>query len=244
MDLSADPTKTGACLIDWDAGTVAFLDRPTGDEALVEAALDADMIGIDVPLGWPDDFVAALVAHRDGTGWPPVGLDPPADRVALSYRTTDLLARASGARPLSVSSDRIGVAAMRGARLQHLLAAAGMPVDRSGLSGRVIEAYPAAALRVWGLTHSKYKGTANHDACRVLAGEVAQRCGPLGAPVAACLDGCDDDSLDALICAFIARAALDGNTTRPRPQHAEVAAREGWIHIPTVGLDRIVGEAG
>jgi predicted nuclease with RNAse H fold len=241
VDLSADPAKTGACLIDWDACTVAFLRRPTGDEALVTAALDADMIGIDVPLGWPDDFVDALVAHGDGTGWPPVGLKPPADRVSLSYRTTDLVARSSGARPLSVSSDRIGVAAMRGARLQHLLVEAGVAVDRSGLSGRVIEAYPAAALRVWGLTHSKYKGTANAVACSTLAGEVAQRCGPLGAAVAARLDGCDDDGLDALICALIARAALDGNTTRPGPEQAEVAAREGWIHIPTVGLDRIVG---
>jgi predicted nuclease with RNAse H fold len=240
IDRSANPIKTGACEIDWAAGTVNFLDRPTHDDALVEAALRADMIGIDVPLGWPDAFIDALVAHRDRAGWPPVASEPPADRVALSYRTTDLVARAGGAMPLSVSADRIGVAAMRGARIQHLLVQAGVAVDRSGLTGRVIEAYPAAALRTWGLAHSKYKGTANSEACRALAADLAGRCGPLADAAAACLDGCDDDGLDALVCALIARAAIDGHTTRPGPEDAEVAAREGWIHVPTVALDQIV----
>ena len=52
-----------------------------------------------------------------------------------------------------MSTDRIGVAAMRGARLQHLLDAAGVPVDRSGVTGRIVEAYPAAALQAWGLAN-------------------------------------------------------------------------------------------
>jgi hypothetical protein len=26
---------------------------------------------IDVPLGWPDQFVDAVVAHRERSGWPP-----------------------------------------------------------------------------------------------------------------------------------------------------------------------------
>ncbi len=184
----------------------------------------ADLTAIDVPLGWPDRFIDAVVAHRDRTGWPPMGTTPPGDRVSLRYRTTDLVTIDGGSQPLSVSSDRIGVAAMRGARVQRLLETAGVPVDRSGVTGRIIEAYPAAALRVWGLSSSKYKGTINSEACRILARTLTDRCGPLSATAAACLDGCDDDGLDAFVCALVARAALAGNTTRPGPEHLEVAA--------------------
>ncbi len=129
---------------------------------------------------------------------------------------------------------------MRGARLQHLLLAAGVPVDRSGVTGRVIEAYPAAALRAWGLASSKYKGRKNAEACRLLAGEFTGRCGPLSAAAAACLEGCDDDGLDAFVCAVVARAAMAGSTTAPSAEQLDVARREGWIHVPTAELDAIV----
>jgi predicted nuclease with RNAse H fold len=241
IDLSANPAKTGACEVDWDAGAVTLLDRPTNDEELVEAVQHADLTAIDVPLGWPDGFIEAVVAHRDHTGWPPIGTAPPEDRIRLRYRTTDLVTLLGGSQPLSVSSDRIGVAAMRGARIQHLLETAGVPVDRSGVTGKVVEAYPAAALRVWGLSSSKYKGTTNAEACRILAHTLTDRCGPLSATAGACLDGCDDDGLDAFVCALVARAALAGNTTRPGPEHLEVARREGWIHVPSVHLDSITG---
>src|SRR5262245_6136014 len=116
IDLSADPAKTGACEVDWHAGTVVLLPRPTGDEDLVEAARTADLIAIDVPLGWPDHFIDALVEHREQTGWPPLATPPPSDRQPLRFRRTDTLLQSRGFLPLSVSSDRIGVAAMRGAR--------------------------------------------------------------------------------------------------------------------------------
>ena len=63
IDLSANPTKTGACRIDWPSLDVAFLPRPVADEELVAAVASSDMTGIDVPLGWPDDFVHAVVGH-------------------------------------------------------------------------------------------------------------------------------------------------------------------------------------
>lgn len=37
VDLSADPSRTGTCEVDWARGTVRFLERPMGDERLVEA---------------------------------------------------------------------------------------------------------------------------------------------------------------------------------------------------------------
>ena len=239
IDLSADPAKTGACSIDWEAASVSFLSH-SGDDDLVTAAAGSDMTAIDVPLGWPDQFVDAIVAHRDGGGWPPAATESPTDRVRLRYRVTDLAAMAAGARPLSVSSDLIGVAAMRGARLQHLLRTAGVPVDRSGVTGRVVEAYPAATLRAWGLVSSRYKGSANTAACRSLAGELAGRCGRLAAAAAAALEGCDDNRLDAFVCALVARAVVTGATTRPSPEQLDAARREGWIHLPAVGLAELV----
>ncbi len=81
IDLSANPAKTGGCEVEWDTGAVAFLDRPTEDEQVVEAAQRADLTAIDVPLGWPDGFIDAVVAHRDRTGWPPMDTAPPEDRI-------------------------------------------------------------------------------------------------------------------------------------------------------------------
>jgi predicted nuclease with RNAse H fold len=241
IDLSADPSRTGACEIDWSSGTVSFVGPPASDDALVAAAVPSDMTAIDVPLGWPDGFISAVVAHHRGEGWPPVSVVPPLDRLPLRYRLTDRVVMAGGGRPLSVSSDLIGVAAMRGARLQDLLLAAGVPVDRSGVTGRVVEAYPAAALRAWGLASSRYKGRVNAAACRSLARELAARCGRLGAAAAAALEGCDDNGLDAFVCALVARAVLAGLTTRPAEDEVEVARREGWIYVPTAGVAEIGG---
>lgn len=245
VDLSANPAKTAACRVDWAAGTVELLRRPLMDDQLVEAVAAADLTGIDVPLGWPDAFVDAMVAHRDGGGWPTVTVEPPADRQPLRFRLTDLVAQQGGANPLSVSTERIGVAALRGARLQHLLGEIGVVVDRSGLSGQVIEAYPAGALRAWGLPHAGYKGSRNSQARQVLAESLSRRCGHLSSQVSACLEGCDDDDLDAVICAVIARAAVLGYTRPPAADQIDAAKREGWIHIPTASIEIVMaGGAG
>jgi predicted nuclease with RNAse H fold len=241
IDLSADPSRTGACAVDWSSGTVWLMGPPATDDALVAVAVSCDMTAVDVPLGWPDGFVDAVVAHHQGAGWPPWSVAPPLDRLPLRYRLTDRVVMAGGGRPLSVSSDLIGVAAMRGARLQHLLVSAGVPVDRSGVTGRVVEAYPAAALRAWGMASSRYKGRLHVAACGSLVAELTARCGAVGRAAAAALEGCDDNALDAFVCALVARAALMGLTTRPAEEQVEVARREGWIHVPTAGVAEIVG---
>jgi predicted nuclease with RNAse H fold len=241
IDLSADPRKTAACTIDWDTHEVRLLSRPASDEVLVEALGKVDVSGIDVPLGWPDDFIDALLSHRDRVGWPPAPHQPPGDREALRFRTTDLFVRQAGALPLSVSTDRIGVAAMRGARIQHLATTSGIVIDRSGLTGRAIEAYPAAALRAWGLASSGYKRPPNAEVLKDLVGAFARRCGPLTRAVEGVLNGCDDDDFDALVCAVVARASLRGMTTPPDSTQLASAQREGWIHVPTASIEEIIG---
>ncbi len=59
-----------------------------------------------------------------------------------------------GVWPLSISTDRIGVPAMRWAAA---ISAAQPRLALGGLGG-VVEAYPAAALKRWGLRWNGYKG--------------------------------------------------------------------------------------
>lgn len=238
VDLAADPARTAACVIDWSTGTVSLLPRPTSDDAIVEAVLAADLTGIDVPLGWPDAFVDALVAHREDGPWPTMAT--PVDRHPMRFRITDIDAQGAGFRPLSVSTDLLGIPALRGAHIQHLLRAAGATVDRSGTTGCLFESYPAAALRTWGLTSTGYKGRANLGVLRDLVAAFAPRCGPIADAVAHCLASCDDDELDAVVCAVLARGAIQGQVTSPAPDQLAAARREGWIRLPTATLEAVV----
>lgn len=236
IDFAASPKKTACCLIDWTSSTITHLDRLLDDREIVELIdRSADVTAIDIPLGWPTGFVEAIADHSAGRSWP----DDP-DRTALRFRETDRVLIAQGINPLSVSSDRIGVGAMRGARIQSMLSAGGVDVDRSGTSGKLVEAYPAAALRSWGLPWRGYKGTDNRAALANLAREVAASCGAFADTVTNSLQSADDDAFDALICALVGTASTLGLTTKPTADQMEAAGREGWIHVPTAPLGDIV----
>jgi hypothetical protein len=237
VDLAASPARTGACTIDWASREVQLHDRPLDDETLLTLVAGSDKAGIDVPFGWPDAFVAAVAHHRDAKRWPGDGTPPDAHRRTLRFRRTDLAVAATLGWPLSVSSDLIAVPAMRYAALESQLRDV-VEIDRSGITGRVAETYPAGALRVWGLPSTGYKRRAGTAARAVLVAALRDRwAGGLEAPEpfwTRCL-GCDDD-LDALLCALIARAVTLGATTAPPAADRPVARREGWIHVPTVPL--------
>ena len=196
------------------------------------------MTGIDCPFGWPTAFLAFLCATSRPSGEPlPAWSEQ--YRHDLRFRITDLrVHEVTGRWPLSVSSDRIGVAAYR---CQGLLTRMGV-VDRSG-DGRVYEVYPAAALKQWGLPSTGYKKgrgrTLRAELVDRLQGRAAwlrlseqQRGMMLGS----------DDALDALAASLNARAAKLGLTIRPGEDEHRAAVREGWIAIPEEGsLEKLLG---
>ncbi len=233
VDLASQPARTGLCVITWDpAPRCVELTVGAGDDAIVAAAAAADRCGIDVPLGWPDDFVAAVAEHHAGE-------DPgiPDDTERLRLRATDVWVwKHRGRRPLSVSTDLIGVTALRGVRLQNLVAAhTGEPIDRSG-AGLVAETYPAAALDAWALPANGYKRRTPASRARLadLAAAVIDRFEVAMPAAAAKLARTRHDAFDALVCAIVARLVANGGTEPPPPHLAAVARREGWIHVPIV----------
>jgi predicted nuclease with RNAse H fold len=219
IDLAAQPDRTAACVLG-EAPTVGW-----DDEALLAEMRRADAIGIDAPFGWPADFVRQVAAHATSGVWT---ADPQSR--SLRLRATDLAVHAqTGLWPLSVSSDRIAVCAWRCVSLLHRLGAR---------RDRAFETYPAAALHAWGLPARGYK---RPEAAPARARIVAA----LGVAQADLVDGRGaDHRLDALICALVAREALEGRTLGPRgARESRLAASEGWIHVPAPGAPPAVPDA-
>lgn len=242
IDLAADPKRTGVCEIDWAAATPVVTIGVVGayhDEALADLIVRADRTGIDAPLGWPEPFVNAIRAyHADGEWF------AGADRRPLSYRTTDqhIGAQPEQRVPLSVSTDKIGVTAMRCAHVLQLARGRGADVDRSGTTGKVTEVYPAAALRRWQLDPRGYKDPKADGKRHDLLIEIERRLGwpeRLSDEIRADCTA-TDHALDAFISALVARAAARRKTDGPGAAR-NLAQREGWIHLPTCPLDALAG---
>jgi predicted nuclease with RNAse H fold len=237
VDLAAEAARTAVAAVDWRPGTacVTSLTPAAADAVIVDAILGAEKAGIDCPLGWPRAFVEFVAAHQAGHVVVPQDVLGRDWRRLLAYRVTDAAVReATGLIPLSVSADRIGHAAMRCAALLAQLAAAGRPADRSG-AGVVVEVYPAASLRQWGLPYRGYKGSANADVRSRLVDALLTAAPWL--TLGAYEDVCRrvDHALDAVIAALAARAVALGLATTPGTHLAD-AEVEGWIALPTCAL--------
>lgn len=231
IDLAAQPERTAACMVRWTAGRAEVVElQPDGvDDGQISALIDrADRTGVDVPLGWPEGFIAAVSAHHAALGW------AGGDLAQLRMRATDAwVHNRTGRWPLSVSTDRIGVPALRAARVLAEIPAA---ADRSG-SGPVVEVYPAAALSIWGFQSRRYKRVAGSAARRALVMAFREQTESWLELAAAEWQVCEasDDAFDALIAALVARAAACELAEPCPPALQLVASREGWIMLPYDG---------
>ena len=229
VDLAAQPENTAYCLIEWVKPKARIIELRCGadDTILLERFGRSDKIGIDAPFGWPTAFADAVYAHQRRNVWPAVST------ASLRYRTTDHIVRERIKRwPLSVSSDLIGVTAMRAARLLSEIGR----IDRSG-RGRFVEVYPAAALHIWGFPSTGYKKKPGEEKRRGITRRLISTAKPwLDWPVDA-QQACEksDDALDAVVAALIARAATTGQIEPIPRKHMAIAKREGWIALPRSG---------
>ena len=234
IDLAAQPERTGVALLvaedDVPASLLSVHDFPS-DDVLVALAATVDVVGVDAPLGWPVRFVAAVSAHERLEPW--LGK---VDRSELCFRETDRHVKAQTGRwPLSVSTDKLGVVALRCALLQERFAAeawGGQRQPRDG-TGRIVETYPAGALGVWGLPRSGYKHR-NKGEARAVRAEIVDgltRFAELGDTADASI--ADDHTLDAVTSALVGWMAATGRTIGPDSDEAvQRASVEGWIHLP------------
>jgi hypothetical protein len=245
VDLAAATKKTAAAVLEWAGGAarLEYLALDVGDQEIVELFGRSAMTGIDCPVGWPDAFLPFIAGHLNFDAHPVLDHDGIEGRRLLAYRDTDrFVTGQTGLIPLSVSADRLAHPAMRCAVIQAKISLDHGPQPRDG-SGRLAEVYPAASLKSWGLLARGYKGPGGAETQRLallleglaqaapwldLAGHEDQLAG-------------SDDMFDALIASLTARAVALGRTMRPDGNQAKAARTEGWIHLPTGGLDELNG---
>jgi predicted nuclease with RNAse H fold len=247
VDLAADPKGTAVAWVEWGAGraVVRRVTCPAGDAVILSALAEADKVGIDCPLGWPEDFVAFVAAHQHGPVTVPAGYPDPGWKQRLTLRLTDqVVRRETGKTPLSVSADLIGHVALRCACLLAESARRGQVIDRSG-AGTVVEVYPAASMLAWGLEAGRYKQRAGRQPLGALVDQVKQAAAWLDFGDAEGTCRARHDAFDAVIAALTARAAaLPDLTLRPStPEEAAAAATEGWVAVPRPGtrLSQLIG---
>jgi hypothetical protein len=121
-----------------------------------------------------------------------------------------------------------GGAAMTAACLMLLREAARpiWPWADSNMPGLLVEAFPAAQLRHWRLPHDRYNGATNRERRDHLVSQLRRRLSFTTDHRGVILE--NGDALDAVICAFAARAVARGAVALPP---IASAGDEGWIAV-------------
>ncbi|MBI5160000.1 MAG: DUF429 domain-containing protein [Micrococcales bacterium] len=243
IDLAADPAKTAAAVLVWapERIRVTELVLPCTDADVVRlvrrAHLDTDSaVGVDCALGWPEPFVSFVAAAQDGLAHPPPG-EAAAWRRSLAYRATDEFARrVTGRPPLSVSTDRLGLVAMRLASILAQVRVEGVEVHKDARPP-LFEVYPGAALRLWGFATRRYR--VSEEVRAGIVAELERRLPTLelGEHRIRCIEV--DHALDAVVAALVARAALRGRFHDVPDALRASARREGWMVLPEGPLEAL-----
>lgn len=238
VDLAAEPKGTAVATIAWgsDRAELVSLKLGVDDQQIMDECASSIKVGIDCALGWPVDFVDFLKRHSnlDALAKSPA-FDGGSDlRRNLAHRETDRHVReVTGRWPLSVSTDRLGMTAIRCAGLLSKWQAEGTPIDRTG-SGKIVEIYPGASLGQWGFDRAGYRTSADIRARLIFELHGHAPWLSLGAHEPLMIESCD--AFDAVIAALAARSAQLGKYEAPSEAQLERAKVEGWVALPKGNL--------
>ena len=230
IDFAAQPKKTWAAfgeVVPSGGLRITAIRHPVSDDAIIEMVHDGPaVVAIDVPFGWPDEFVSFVSQHNRRE------VPPDVDSAHFQFRMTDRFVRQKiSKRPLSVSTNLIGITAHRMAALMKRLPPCDLPpLKILGSDTQVIEVYPSATLIALGVPGEGYKN-ASAEASELRAKIVDQLADDIefsGVISEMCRDS--DDALDACVCALTACLYLQGRTWSPSDD--PLVGREGWIFFP------------
>lgn len=232
VDLATDPRKTAAVRLRWEGKDVSFARDDVvfpGSDTAIEALADpADILAVDVPLGWPSAWADGVAGHRPGLDF----LPDQGTTAELTWRETDRWVHGrTGKAPQRVAASWLGATAIRGARLNARLARAGWkvnPLSDEVPARSVVETYPAALMALWFPRASQVEDGRSRRQ-RVVA----------GLPEAGLVIDGDleriieiDHVYDGMLAAIAAGATWLGLSPSPPSALAEAATREGWIRLP------------
>ena len=235
VDLATEPRKTAVCAIEWPdspgrPATIELIRANLTDDDILALAIDADVVGIDAPFGWPRAWAESVGRYKPGESFTAAG-----SPASITRRATDAwVAKNVGIYPLAVAANLIGATAIRCARLIHRL---GMPIDTGTFRGLpvITEVYPAAALLRWQLPYRLYKGRKLSAAREALIDALVAAGLPVQLTIASrsAVDS-SDDVLDALLCSLVSRAVAVGLTDEAPEALQSEARAEGWIRVPSM----------
>lgn len=232
LDVSTDKNKTAAVALDWSTpgkARVVLVHRPLRavDMAPLIFKYGANRWAVDVPFGWPDQFVSLMADRHKGPlpaqampsagDWEKWRTRQVAQRLTDRFLTDDPRIKT---RPLPASFQMLGATAAMWVLVEAQLASLGVEIDRAGLEGPVCETYPSAALSAWGLGNAKQTWA-----------ELRANFPFLTADEHLHSQFASDDVCDAVVCALVARARDLDRTIGPRDDQVTAARREGWIHV-------------
>jgi len=231
LDMSTKARKTAAVRLEWSPRRALVTDvvwplRLTDIAPLIIEHAD-EWWAVDVPFGWPDAFEAMI---RERHSRPLSEGSVPAESEWDKWRTDTVARRVTDhfllsaegirQRPLPASFDKLGATAAAWVLIEARLHQRGVSVDRSGVTGRIVETYPRAALNAWS---DRNPGKIGLDGLQELFPFL-----DTSRHVAAMAN---DDVRDAVICAVVARARALDLTILPPDEDLPAARREGWIHV-------------
>ena len=241
IDLAAEPKGTALALIEFsnNKAKLSYLEQGLDDQALITQTQNADKVGIDCAFGWPIQFARFINNHQDLANTELIngGMD---FRRVLSFRETDReIKKLTGRWPLSVSTDRLGLTAMRCAGLLSKYQAKGTEIDRAG-SKLLVEVYPGATLRNWKFDTTGYR--VNKEPRAELLRKLEAQATWLDVSSFRTQMVESADCFDAVVAALAARAVYQGNYSKPTSEQLKSARVEGWICLPADELINLAAE--